>query len=395
MYKRKHFDIIKQRLNEPRKFIQVVMGPRQVGKSTVVKQVLKEVSVPYLFNSADNVPASNKSWIADSWMTARTLLATSDAQSVVLVIDEIQKIKNWSEVVKKEWDDDTFNDRNIKVILLGSSRVMIERGLSESLTGRFETIKMGHWSYSEMHECFGVSIEQYMFFGGFPGAAVLLQDEDRYRQYINDSIIDATINKDILIDTPIGKPALMRQTFELAASYSGCMLSLTKMVGALQDVGNTTTIASYLKLLADSGLVCGLQKYSVDMARRKASIPKFQVYDNALLSVYCQKSFAQAILDRKLWGHIYESAVGAYIVSRAFEHNFKVYYWRDGNDEVDFVLQKNNKIVALEVKSNNETQTTGLTVFCQKYQPAQAFIVGNGGIPLEHFFNMDLSQLFK
>ena len=286
MYKRPDYQLIKRRLEEERKFIQVVMGARQVGKSTVVKQVLKDLDVPYQFFSADNVPATNSTWVSDCWAAVRSLKKNNDWRSVILVIDEIQKIANWSEVVKKEWDDDTFHDYDIKVLLLGSSRVLLEKGLSESLAGRFEEIRMSHWSYPEMKECFGFSLEQYLFYGGYPGAASLIDDDDRFQQYIQSSIIEATINKDILMDTPISKPALLRQTFELGAAYSGQLLSLNKMLGALQDAGNTATLAGYIHLLEESGLLCGLQKFSIDTARRKASIPKLQVYNNALKRVY-------------------------------------------------------------------------------------------------------------
>ena len=219
------------------------MGARQIGKSTVVKQVLKDLEEPYQFFSADNVPATSSAWISNCWAAVRSLQASNGWKSVILVIDEIQKIDNWSEVVKKEWDDDTFHERNIKVLLLGSSRVLLGKGLSESLAGRFEEIRMSHWSYLEMKECFGLTLDQYLFYGGYPGAAFLIQDEDRFQQYIQSAIIDATINKDILIDTPINKPALLRQTFELGAAYSGELLSLNKMLGSLQDAGNTATLA--------------------------------------------------------------------------------------------------------------------------------------------------------
>ena len=394
MYKRSEYKTIKSRMEEPRRFIQVVMGPRQIGKSTVVKQVLKDMNTPYQFFSADNVPASDQAWLSNIWESTRVLLKSGGHESIILVIDEIQKIQNWSEVVKKEWDADSFHDRNIKVLLLGSSRVLLEKGLSESLAGRFEEIRMSHWSFGEMQECFGFSLEQFVYYGGYPGSASLIGDEDRFQQYIQSSIIDATINKDILMDTPIGKPALLRQTFELGAAYSGSLLSLTKMVGSLQDAGNTSTLAGYLGLLNDSGLLAGLQKYSVDVARKRASIPKLQVYNNALKTIYNGMTLEQVVADRKAWGHIFESAVGAYIVNEAFKHRFEVTYWRDGNDEVDFVLKKNNSIVAIEVKGNAEKRTAGLDEFKKKFNPINAFIVGPEGVKPEDFLKMDLRKLF-
>ena len=187
---------------------------------------------------------------------------------------------------------------------------------------------------------------------------------------------------------------MLKQTFELGAAYSGNLLSLNKMLGSLQDSGNTSTLAGYVNLLNDCGLLFGLQKYSVDMSRRRSSIPKFQVYNNALKIVYTPLSFEQAILDRKAWGHIFESAIGAYLVSQAFVHRFEVYYWRERNDEVDFILQKKGSLVAIEVKSNAEKTTQGLEKFKQLYNPKTSFIIGDGGISVEEFFSMDINKLF-
>jgi hypothetical protein len=394
MYKRAEYQIIKNRLEEQRKFIQVVMGARQIGKSTVVKQVLKDISIPFQLFSADNVPATNSAWISNCWAAVRSLKENNGWNCVILVIDEIQKIANWSEVVKKEWDEDTFHDCNIKVLLLGSSRVLLEKGLSESLAGRFEEIRMSHWSYSEMRDCFGFSVDQYLYYGSYPGAATLVEEQDRFQQYIQSAIIEATINKDILMDTPISKPALLRQTFELGAAYSGNLLSLNKMLGSLQDAGNASTLAGYINLLEESGLLCGLQKYSIDTARRKASIPKLQVFNNALKMVYTPVTFEQALLDRKAWGHIFESGIGAYLVSQGFVHRFEVFYWRERNDEVDFVLRKKGSIIAIEVKSNAEKKTGGLEKFRELFAPRAAFIVGDGGISVEDFLSMDIRKLF-
>lgn len=253
---------------------------------------------------------------------------------------------------------------------------------------------MSNWTYQEMKECFGFSLDQYLFYGGYPGAASLMGDDDRFSQYIQSAIIEATINKDILMGTPISKPALLRQTFELGAAYSGELLSLTKMLGSLQDAGNTVTLAGYINLLDESGLLCGLQKFSVDMARRRASIPKLQVYNNTLKMVYSPLSFEQAILDRKSWGRIFESGVGAYLVSQAFVHRFEVFYWREKDAEVDFILRKKGSVVAIEVKSNAEKRTEGLDKFRQLFKPQSAFIVGDGGISAEDFFSMDIQRLF-
>lgn len=394
MYKLPVFHKIKERLEEPRKFIQVVMGPRQVGKSTVVRQVLNEIQIPYRFFAADAVPENSTRWIEQCWETVR-LLAQNSGTEFLLVIDEIQKIKNWSETVKKLWDEDTFHNRPIKVVLLGSRRVLLKKGLSESLAGRFEEIRMCQWGYLEMKDAFGFSLPQYIFYGGYPGAADFIEDPERFDDYIQSSIIDASINRDILIDTPVNKPALLRQAFELAAAYSGNILSYTKMMGQLQDAGNVTTIAQYLHLLNDACLVTGFQKYTNDFARSKGTVPKFQVYDNSFKDVYSPVTFEEAITSPSKWGNIFESGIGAYIVGRAFLHRMEVFYWRERNLEVDFVLRYRGQLVALEIKSNSEKTTKGLEEFDKRFHPVRSLVVGDGGITAEEFLSIPILSLFK
>ena len=396
MYQRKQYHTLLARMKEKRHFIQVIMGPRQVGKSTLMKQVVGDAGIPYVFYPADAVPATQLSWISDCWNAARAKMRVEGLKEIILVIDEIQKITGWSEVVKKEWDSDTFYDVNIKVILLGSSRIMLDRGLSDSLQGRFERIILSHWSLAEMRDAFGLTLDQYIYFGAYPGAANLISDEDRWRDYITGSIVDATINKDILVNEKIAKPALLRQAFELSAAYSGKELSLTKMIGQMQDAGNTSTIAGYLNLLSQAGLVCGLNKYAVDLARKKNSVPKHQVYNNALKNIYCEKPFAEAVMDRALWGRLYESAIGAHILSYAYAGDYKVYYWRTKPGcEVDYVLEKKGRLIAIEVKSNDDPGNEGLVEFKAQFNPYLALVVGDGGMKAEDFLSLNPVELFN
>ena len=396
MYQREQYYTLFSRMQEKRRFIQVITGPRQVGKSTLMKQVVNALGIPFVFYPADAVPATQLNWVSDCWEAARAKMRAQGLKELILVIDEIQKISGWSEVVKKEWDTDTFNDVNLKVILLGSSRVMLDKGLSDSLQGRFERIILSHWSFSEMRDAFGFTLDQYVYYGAYPGAAELIGDEDRWRDYITGSILDATINKDILVNEKIAKPALLRQAFELSAAYSGKELSLTKMIGQMQDAGNTTTITGYLNLLSQAGLVCGLNKYAVDLARKKNSVPKHQVYNNALKSIYCEKPFPEAVQDRPLWGRLFESAIGAHIMSYAYAGDYKVYYWRTNPGcEVDYVLEKKGRVVAIEVKSNDSLGNKGLAQFKAQYQPYLALVVGEGGMQAEDFLSIDPMTLFK
>ena len=214
-----------------------------------------------------------------------------------------------------------------------------------------------------------------------------MNDEERWNSYVESAIIDSTINKDVLLNSPVSKPALLRQTFELAAAYSGEIVSLTKMTGALQDAGNTPTLSGYLNLLGDSGLITGLQKFSIDHSRRRSSPPKFQVYNNALRCIYNGKGIKSALADRREWGRVFESAVGAYIVSQAFEHRYDVYYWRDGNDEVDYIIRKRDRIAAIEVKSNSERYNKGLGRFTEMFHPVSSLVVGEGGMKPEEFLS--------
>lgn len=395
MYKRTLSTLLLSRLQEPRRFLQVLMGPRQTGKTTLVKQVLAEAGIPFAYHSADAVPGDGLAWLGGVWETARAVQRANRHAEFLLVVDEIQKIRGWSEAVKREWDADSFADRPVKVVLLGSSRVLLERGLADSMAGRFETIRVPHWSWPEMRDAFGWTPEQYAWFGGYPGAAPLAADPDRWSQYIGAAIIDATLNKDILVDAPVGKPALLRQTFELAAAYSGKELSLTKMVGSLRDAGNTTTLSGYLSLLDSSGLLAGLQKYANDAARRRASVPKMQVHDNALRSHYASRSFVDSLAHPEEWGRCVESAVGAYLLSHAASGGYEVLYWRDGNLEVDYVLRRRGRLAAIEVKTSAESSTDGLAAFRRRFSPATSLLVGPSGLPLPEFLSTDPAEFLR
>ena len=313
----------------------------------------------------------------------------------LLVVDEVQKITNWSETVKAEWDRDTREKRELIVVLLGSLRMLIEKGLTESLAGRFELIRLTHWTYGEMRDCFGWNLPQYIYYGGYPGAAQYINNEARWRNYVKDSLIEPSISKDVLMNTNILKPQLLRQLFEIGSSYSGELLSLTKVAAQMQDAGNVTTLAGYLHLLDECNLLCGLQKYAEDNARKYNSIPKFQVYNSALRNAYAEEDFIDAVQDPKSWGRYIESAIGAHLVSQAQIIGYKVYYWRDKNEEVDYIITHRNRKVAIEVKSGRRTTNTGLAKFTEQYKPHRSIVVGSGGLSVEEFMNLDLTMLFK
>jgi len=382
------------RINEPVNFIQVIYGPRQVGKTTLVLQLLEKIKPKNFYFSADVDSNTNNTWIQQCWETARLSMKVSEEKEVILVLDEVQKINNWSEIVKSEWDRDRREKVNIKVILLGSSRLLIQKGLTESLAGRFETFYLSHWSYSEMKEAFGLSLEEYIYFGGYPGSASLIHDEKRWKNYINDSLIETSISKDILMLTRVDKPAILRKLFELGCLYSSRLLSFTKILGQLQDAGNTTTLSHYLQLLSDAGLLAGIEKFSGEIVRKRASVPKFQVFNNALLSAQDVMTFKEIRLQPKEWGRYVESAVGSHLINNAATENFKLYYWRENNQEVDYILEKGAKRIAIEVKSGVRYVNSGMSVFVDKYKPQKMLLVGTGGIDLETFFTINPVDLF-
>ena len=391
VYRRPQGAVLADRLAEPRRFLQVVAGPRQVGKSTLVQQVTGDLGLPVRFVSADEPTLRGTEWIGQQWETAR-LEATGKA-GAVLVLDEIQKIPGWSETVKRLWDEDTRRKRPLKVVLLGSAPLLIAQGLTESLAGRFETLRLPHWSYAEMHEAFGFEFDDYLYFGGYPGAAPLSTDHTRWARYIADSLIETSIARDVLLLTRVDKPALLRRLFELACRYSGQILSYTKMLGQLQDAGNTTTLAHYLDLLAGAGMVCGLPKYAGDAARSRGSSPKLQVLNTALMTVTAGLSPTEARTDREFRGRLIESAVGAHLANAAAAGACELFYWRDRGQEVDFVVKSGARLTAIEVKSGRAPQAqVGTAAFAAAFKARRTLLVGGDGVPVDEFLMRPVSH---
>ncbi len=381
-----HDELLK-RLKERRRFVQVLAGPRQVGKTTVVRQVMEASKMPAHYASADEPALRDRTWIEQQWDIGR-LKARGEKTGALLVLDEIQKVANWPGVVKMLWDADTLSGVALKVILLGSSPLLIQSGLTESLAGRFEVIAAPHWSFAEMREAFGWNLEQYTFYGAYPGAAELIEDPERWRRYILDALIETTISRDILLLTRVDKPALLRRLFQLGCAYSGQILSYQKMIGQLTDAGNTTTLAHYLELLQGAGMLAGLSKHARGQVRQRGSSPKLQVLNTALMTAQHQRSLAEASQDRDYWGRLVESCIGAHLFNSSFGTSLSVTYWRERNHEVDFVLQHGTTTVAIEVKSGaRRVSLPGMEAFARKFKPKRQLLVGGQGIPLEEFLS--------
>lgn len=388
MHKRRQLSELQERLSGPRRFMQVLYGPRQVGKTTLVRQLMAEWPGFTHYAAADGEAVWDAAWLNKQWELVRT------QGEGLLIIDEIQKIDNWSERVKQLWDEDTWAKRPIKVVLLGSSRMLLQQGLSESMAGRFGTTYMPHWSLLEMEQIYQMTPDQYVYFGGYPGTADLIDEETRWQTYLMNAIVETSVSRDILMLTRVDKPALLKRLFELGCAYSGQEMSYTKMMGQLQDAGNTVTLAHYLNLLDKAGLLSGLQKYAGALVRKRASSPKFFVHNTALLSAVHGGIFKHVRADGALWGHWVESAVGAHLLNTCQTQGVDVYYWRDGNDEVDFVLQQGKRLVAIEVKSGLEKSGQGLDKFAKQFKPYRYLLVGTGGLPWPDFLRMDPKKLF-
>jgi predicted AAA+ superfamily ATPase len=383
---RAQVDILLRRLLEPRRFLQILAGPRQVGKTTIARDALAACGRPQLYASADGPSPPDAGWIDRLW-DAATLAAREAPEGGVLVLDEVQKVPRWSEAVKARWDDDTLHGRPLRVVLLGSAPLLVQQGLTESLAGRFELVRVPHWSFAEVRDAFGWDLDRYVLFGGYPGAAPLVDEPSRWAAYVRDALVETTLSRDVLLMSRVDKPALLRRLFDLACAYSGRELSYTKMLGQLQDAGNTTTLAHYLTLLAGAGLVAGLQKYAGDVARRRGSSPKLCVLNAALVTSRAGVTPERLRADPEAWGRLVESCVGAHLLNTAPAEGVDVAWWRAGDAEVDFVLHAGRRVTAVEVKSGFSASPRGLIAFRSHFPHARALVVGagSGAIPLGDF----------
>lgn len=389
-YRRPAFGTLLARLGEPRRFIQAVTGPRQVGKTTLVRQVVAELGLAAHVASADDPGLRDRAWLDAQWEAGRLIARGGPA---VLVLDEIQKVADWSEVVKRLWDEDDVRAIDLRVVILGSAPLLVREGLSETLAGRFEIVPLPHWSFDEMHQAFGWDIERFVFFGGYPGAAALTGDLDRWRAYLLDSLIETTLSRDILLLTRVDRPALLRRLFRLGCDYSAQVVSYQKLVGQLQDAGNTTTLAHYLDLLGDAGMLTGLQKYSGSRIRQRGSSPKLLALDTGLISAMSTESPDASRARPESWGRLVESAVGAHLVNTV-GRDLDVTWWRDRDREVDFVLSGPHGVLAIEVASGRaKSSLPGLAAFSRLVPSARTLLVGAQGLPLEEVLSRPASEL--
>lgn len=388
-YQRPLVSILYGELSRPTPVIHVLIGPRQVGKTTIARQIQESTPISTIYATADSPVPLDSAWIESQWRRA-VADATVSSAPVILILDEVQKVRGWSETIKFLWDNRSA-EFEIRVLILGSSALLMQEGLTESLAGRFFLHRCNHWGYSECREAFGWSLEQWIYFGGYPGAAVFTDNETSWKRYIVDSLIETVLARDVLQMSKIAKPVLIRHLFALAATLPAQSVSYTKMLGQLHDAGNTTTLAHYLKLLEQAFLVSGLEVFSRGQQRKRGSSPKLVLWNNALVNALSTRSFADSLSDTVWWGRLVENAVGAHLCNNLNSVEYGITYWRDGNNEVDFVVSRGRDVWAIEVKSGRTGKTAGLTRFCNRYPDARTLLVGGQGIPLVEFFSMDVA----
>ena len=351
---------LEHRLNGMQPLIQVLTGPRQVGKTTGVRQLMAQCNYPQHYASADDVLVSNRSWLLEQWQQALLL-----GEGALLVVDEIQKVANWPETIKALWDT---QPGRLRVLLLGSSALQIQSGVTESLAERFELLRVHHWTFAELYTAFGYDLPRYLAFGGYPGAVALEHDPDRWYTYMKDAIVEAVIGKDILQNRKVANPALFRQAFEILCAYPAQEISYTKLLGQLQDKGNTDLIKYYIELYSSAFLLHALQKYSPKVWLARSSSPKMLPACPALYSMAAGVDVARNTEQR---GRAFELAVGAELMQLPGQ----VFYWRERNDEVDFVYQYRERLYAIEVKSGRKKSARGLDIFCAQVPKALRVIV--------------------
>jgi predicted AAA+ superfamily ATPase len=349
-----------KRLQADNGLLQVLLGPRQVGKTTTVLDYLeRQFSGAYHYVSADQELHTGDAWIRQHWDLALH-------KDYLLVIDEIQKCENWSETIKSLWDTAKKNKKRVRCVLLGSSSLKIQKGLTESLTGRFQLTYAHHWNVRESQDGFGIDFETFLKFGGYPGSYRFLEAQEEWRAYVTLSIIATVIEKDILQFHTVRSPALFKQAYEIISAYPAMEVSYNKLLGQLQSRGNVELIKHYLELYQGAFLIRTLEKFSDNTIRIKGSSPKIIPLAPCLYYVNHLGEY-----DHDERGHVFEAMVGAQLV-RTGE---ALYYWREGHLEVDFVVKRGRNLWAIEVKSGRRKRVEGVNAFKKRHPTSKSVII--------------------
>lgn len=381
-YERAIVDVIAERIQEPWRFIQVLVGPRQIGKTTAVRQAIERACIEHLVVEATR-GKSDASWLRAQWYRARRL--KPDHGPLLLVLDEVQPVPAWAGVVRTLWDEDTASGTDIRVLIVASSETLVREGIDASLAGRCETIDCGRWTLAECRRAFGYTLDDYLLYGGYPGAAPLRNDRRRWLRYTKASVIEPSIANDALPLADVRKPELLRALFAVGAPLSGREISYRKLLAQAQARGSTETAAQYLSLLDSASLLSGIPKFDPEGRRQRSSSPKLLVHDIALMTATSGRRFNQLLTNPDLRGRLIESAVGAHLLELGAKRDFELSWWREGRNEVDFVITHDGEVTAIEVESGRPKPTGGMTEFLRRYPRARTLVIGTPGCPLEDF----------
>ena len=403
VYQREQVATIRERMLEPPQSIISIFGPRQTGKTTAVRQALESVVEEHGFQgryeavdavgplgnavaapvaAAGGLPVppvrSDARWLVETWDASRQR-AWNSRCGFVLVLDEIQVLDDWSVLVKGLWDEDRASGCPLRVVILGSATLRIQTGLQESLAGRFEPIRVTHWSYPEMSRIFGFSLEEYIYYGGYPATAPRIGDWQRWLSYVQTALVEPVIERDIVGMTRVDKPELLKRLFEVGAIRSGQIVQYNKLLGEHQGRGNAATLKRYLGLLGNAGLLAGLGNHAISQVSAKPSHPKLNVLNTALMSSALGRELPEIRNDRESWGRLVESSVGAHLINTALSCT-KVRYWRYNGYEVDFVLLRGSRVIGVEVKSGSHAApTSGMSEFENRCSPYKTLLVDGVG----------------
>ncbi len=369
-------DVLAKRLAEPAPGrIQLLAGPRQVGKTTLLLEVAERFGKQSVYAAADAPEAA----LPGFWerIVARTEETAAARGRAILLLDEAHLLHGWGARLKGVWDRFKRRKTPVHIVASGSSALHLAVGSRESLAGRYERLTLTHWSARSIAEVYGVPTEEaadlVVRMGSYPGAFPLRKDVARWSAYVRDAILEPAIGRDILALAAVRRPALLRQVFGVAASSPAQIVSLQKLQGQLQDAGALETLAHYLALLDEAFLVASLPKYSTNVARRRASPPKLVPLNNALVAVVDPEGIADSKSDPKRFGVWVENAC----LAHAWNSGQRVAYWREEPLEVDGVLEGSWGKWAIEVKTGRfqPSDLTGLLEFSRRHPGFKPLVV--------------------
>lgn len=370
--------------------ILIVEGPRQAGKTTMVQRALNELGLKATYANADNEYTDNRLFIHNAWEKKRR-----SANSQLIVLDNIQHIRNWSTLLQAEYEADMAIGKQPRVVLIAASCAPFYRDMETDFMQQNSTIlRLSLWTWADMRDAFGWSLDQYIFFGGYPGLGEIVAKGRPWRNYVRSKLIEPALTNDILIDVRLYKPHVLLQILEEGISYQGEVRSLNGILENTDGAGNTIILSTYLEFLHNAHILYAIRKYSEMMDRRRASIPKMQVHGNAIAAYYKNWRFPKTLQQDKKRHEILLSAVGAHLLNRSFLEGYKITCFWDRYSSIDFIISDSRGrdilINLCRPKADN-----ALAYFTRHYGSFRTILVGDGGqMSVEEILDCTIADLF-